>query len=185
MSEQEIQSAIWHTYNSASEIMVPNYTPMNWWECDIFRVLKSGFVAEYEIKTSVADFKADFKKSHDQHGRIDDGDGRPKWGVVSSRQKHDMLAAGGHTQVLWQHGKPPERSFVPNYFAFVIPMDIEDAVRPLVPRYAGLLVKSSRYRVYIKIKPPRLHGEKPTNDWAAELAPTFYHRYWNLKTKAK
>lgn len=42
--------------------MMPNYTPSQWWECDIFAVTKAGYFVEYEIKRTVADFRADAKK---------------------------------------------------------------------------------------------------------------------------
>ena len=50
-------------------MMLPNYTPPGWYECDMFIVLKSGFTIEYEIKTSHADFKADSRK-RDKHARL-------------------------------------------------------------------------------------------------------------------
>jgi outer membrane autotransporter protein len=41
---------------------MPNYTPKNWFECDVMAVTKAGYLEEYEIKLSASDFKADSKK---------------------------------------------------------------------------------------------------------------------------
>jgi hypothetical protein len=40
-------------------ICVPNYTPKDWWECDVFELTPAGYFREYEIKMTVADFRAD------------------------------------------------------------------------------------------------------------------------------
>ena len=39
-------------------------------ECDILSVTKNNFLREVEIKVSVSDFKADFKKKHNHEGNI-------------------------------------------------------------------------------------------------------------------
>lgn len=51
-------------FGNASQILMPNYTPCAWHECDIWRVTKSGYAQEYEIKLTVADFRADQRKGH-------------------------------------------------------------------------------------------------------------------------
>lgn len=45
-----------------SSIMLPNYF-LGRWECDLYRINGNGFDMEYEVKTSVADFKMDCKKA--------------------------------------------------------------------------------------------------------------------------
>ena len=45
-----------------NEVIIPNFY-FGWYEMDVFRLTSSGFVTEYEIKTSRADLKNDFKKS--------------------------------------------------------------------------------------------------------------------------
>jgi hypothetical protein len=42
---------------------LPRYTPIGWWECDVFELTPAGYFREYEIKLTVADFKADVAKS--------------------------------------------------------------------------------------------------------------------------
>jgi len=45
-----------------NEIIIPNFYFS--WEMDIFRMLPSWYIYEYEIKISRADFKNDFKKTY-------------------------------------------------------------------------------------------------------------------------
>ena len=45
------------------EIVLPNFF-CGPYEMDVFRRMKNGYVNEYEIKVSRADFKKDFEKSH-------------------------------------------------------------------------------------------------------------------------
>jgi hypothetical protein len=54
--------------SSAYEILIPNYY-YGYHEMDLFRMMPSGLVIEYEIKISRSDFKADFKKI-DKHKRL-------------------------------------------------------------------------------------------------------------------
>lgn len=56
------------------DFCLPNYTPSEWWECDVFQLRPNGRWLEYEVKTTFQDFKADAEK-HDRHGR----------------RKHDLL----------------------------------------------------------------------------------------------
>lgn len=42
--------------------VLPNYTPKQWWECDVMEITASGFFREYEVKLTVGDFLADAKK---------------------------------------------------------------------------------------------------------------------------
>ena len=45
-----------------NEVVIPNFY-FGFYEMDVFRLTPSGFITEYEIKTSRADLKNDFKKS--------------------------------------------------------------------------------------------------------------------------
>jgi hypothetical protein len=72
MNEREIQLFLFWRFGPASAVVIPNYRPWGWYECDFYQVTKAGFWVEYEVKVSVADFRADFKKA----------------------EKHEALAAG-------------------------------------------------------------------------------------------
>ena len=47
--------------NHAWDIVIPNYF-VGWYEMDVFKLMQSLFIVEYEIKISRSDFFADFKK---------------------------------------------------------------------------------------------------------------------------
>lgn len=47
-----------------SDIVVPNFFINSYYEMDLFKLTKSGFVTEYEIKISRSDFFNDFKKGY-------------------------------------------------------------------------------------------------------------------------
>lgn len=52
-------------WNKRADIMIPNlYWGMLDYEADFVVISKSGYMTEVEIKRSLADFKADFNKSH-------------------------------------------------------------------------------------------------------------------------
>jgi len=51
-------------FDGGLKIIVPNAV-MSWGECDLLTMTKAGYLREYEIKLSKADFLADRKKRHD------------------------------------------------------------------------------------------------------------------------
>jgi len=66
----EIELACANRFNYRQNIIVPNISwgaGMN--ECDLLVIKPNGYMIEIEIKRSVADFKADFKKKH-EHNRL-------------------------------------------------------------------------------------------------------------------
>lgn len=93
------------------DIVIPNFF-LGRWECDMFKLTKSGLVVEYEIKTTVSDYKKDFEKAigkYDEH-----------YNVVK-HLKHDAVKAGQRC----------------NRFIFVCPEEIVSKI--VVPEYCGLL----------------------------------------------
>ena len=61
LSERLIQKKLYHRL-FGNRLVLPNFTPNGWFECDIWVLTKSGYGREYEIKLTVSDFKADAKK---------------------------------------------------------------------------------------------------------------------------
>ena len=97
-----------------NEVVIPNFY-FGWYEMDVFRLTPSGFVTEYEIKTSRADLKNDFKKS-----RI----------VKFSNQE------GDNTEV-FKHEEIEKGSYKANKFFFVVP---DGLVKPEeIPKNCGLI----------------------------------------------
>lgn len=164
MTAKDIQRALlWDRYRQS--MVLPNYTPRKWWECDVFEITKAGYFREYEIKLSLSDFRADAAKAFT----------RFNWETRSHqpiRKKHDDMAA--HSPL------------GPTAFHFVCPADLI----PIgdIPPWAGLIY--ARQRVHSAspgnclldiIKPaPRLHNGKPDPKILQHARSICYWRYINL-----
>lgn len=71
MTAKDIQIVIIKDYQE-KDICLPNFF-YHFWECDIFRLQRNGFIIEYEVKMTKSDFYADFKKvqgSIEKHNHI-------------------------------------------------------------------------------------------------------------------
>ncbi len=82
MTTPEIEKLIYLYFEKSSLVIVPKVSGNNWWldteadpmiwknivnhECDMLIVSKNHYLTEVEIKISLSDLKADFKKEH-QH----------------------------------------------------------------------------------------------------------------------
>ena len=159
MSESTIQRRLYFDYQSSSECMCPNYTPRGWWECDLWRITKAGYVYEYEIKLSASDFRADFKKARRRYDRA--------LRVWREEYKHKMLA---------------ERSVTaPNYFTFVMPQGLVDESE--IPEYAGVIFLNEHGFFASRKKSPKLHKCKTERTVIDHARHCMSHRYWNLRNK--
>ena len=83
MNETSIQNDLWLwlTYDKGYPLVVPNYTPVKWYEADLFGVTKAGLGVEFEIKISRRDFKADAKKV-EKYRRLAAGEGPSRFYFV-------------------------------------------------------------------------------------------------------
>lgn len=80
MTTPEMEKLIYWYFQNSSLVIVPKISGNNWWfdsetmlwknivnhECDMLIVTKNHYLTEIEIKISLSDLKADFKKKH-QH----------------------------------------------------------------------------------------------------------------------
>ena len=80
MNTPEMEKLIYWYFKDSSLVIVPKISGNNWWfdsetmlwknivnhECDMLIVTKKCYLTEVEIKISLSDLKADFKKKH-QH----------------------------------------------------------------------------------------------------------------------
>jgi hypothetical protein len=171
MTEREIQNAFARR-RTAWGLLLPNYTPGDWYECDLFAVTKAGYLVEHEIKLTVADFKADEKK------------GRParRYARASARNpivetKHERLAARDESG--------------PSRFNYIVPrglVSVDD-----VPEWAGLIYadvhldypsKGRRWIWFEDVKAaPRLHKVKVTEAVMKHAKGVCYYRYWNERLR--
>lgn len=168
MSASKMTACLWFRLGNQSEMMIPRFTPARWWECDVFRLTKSGFSDEYEIKVSVADFRVDFKKDRFVcESRTSITGVRFLAKTVETEKKHDLLAA--------------RHQDCPNRFWFVLTDEVSKQVD--VPEYAGLIVAYEKY-LRIEKKAPLLHRTKFAGD-RDRINTSFYYRYWNAITGQK
>jgi hypothetical protein len=165
LTEQKAIMRLFSMLRSSSDLIIPRFTPRNWWECDVWRLTKSGYIDEFEIKLSLSDFKADSLKA--QTGRYHYDPEARKLVEKAARNKHDLLANSLEG---------------PNRFWFVLPSDLADKVT--VPEWAGLMALSSWGGVNTVKQAPKRHRKKWDGDRAAILQ-TFYYRYWNIAWTTK
>jgi hypothetical protein len=165
--ERQVQDSLYvHCAIKNHEIVVPNSCVFGW-ESDLVSVNKTGFVTEFEIKVSRADFKAESKKAHRKL-------------LVDPVQKSGVFGDVTHPR--------------PNYFYFAVP---DGLIRPEeVPDYAGLIYVKRRaetvagrvalyYGTAVEVKPAaRLHREKITEWQRKQLARALTGRYWKQRVRA-
>lgn len=89
ITTEQMELLVYDFFEKSSLVIVPRFDPMNGCyyenktsvygkkyvrivehECDMLSVSKKMFLREVEIKVSVSDFKADFKKKHNHGGNI-------------------------------------------------------------------------------------------------------------------
>ena len=148
-TEKSVQILLWNTLNKKYEMMIPNcYTQFDN-EADMFCFRKSGFVDEFEIKLSKADFKNDAKKNVF---------------LFESRTfapKYESLVSGNMS----------------NYFWYVYPSDLGIDIND-VPEWAGVITLSSRGASIIR-QAKRLHGVKMSLVDRYSQIKKLGYRFWN------
>ena len=120
------------------DVVAPSIVAPRWAEMDVFGLMKSGYVHEFEIKVSKSDYKADFKKTTCWKGYKFEG------------LKHHQLQAG---------------ECYPNRFYFVLPAHLADVE---LPDYAGLILAYGNEYGGVQLKwikqAPTLHKEKHVDE---------------------
>lgn len=153
MTEKKIQAELFRIRRSACRLMMPNYSPRGWWECDMLAVTKAGYWNEFEIKLSLQDYAADWSK---QKG---------------SETKHGRLAASLERD-----------SAGPKTFSFVMPAELAELVEPPDYAGVIGVEARGRWLGFRVYKPaPRLHSEKFNEKQTKQLLTSAYWRYWNLR----
>lgn len=162
-TERQVQDAVYiHCAIKNHELIVPNSCLLGW-ESDVISVNRTGFIAEFEIKVTRSDFRADAKKAH-RHLLI------------------DPVQKSAWTDRTFTHPRP-------NYFYYVVPTGL---VTPdEVPDYAGLIYAEKRvedcalfYGMTQEIKPAkRLHKDKISDSQRHQLCRALTGRYWRQRLK--
>lgn len=168
MKASEIQNSLHLRRSDTYAVLLPNYTPERWHECDMFGVTRAGYFHEFEIKLTKSDFKADAKKR--QGARYDVNKETGKWDRTPGELKHDRLFA------LDEHG--------PSRFWYVAPSGLI-ALADL-PTWAGLLnyaIGSDRnYGHFETAKDaPQLHRKKVAREVLRHAMNVCYYRLWHVR----
>lgn len=164
MSEPLAIRWLFHRVRSASIAAAPRYTPLGWWEADLWVVSNSRLATEYEIKVSRSDFKCDSKKNRTIMKRDQEA-----W-IRVEQNKHSMLS---------------EKSTLgPSRFFYCVPENMISIDE--IPEWAGLIYFKSRGHCLslLDIKPaPRLHTEKVSDKHIETINRNMAWRFWYMLNK--
>lgn len=162
-TEDRAQSTLWNELRNASKIVVPNFTPRGWWECDMWSLTRSDYAQEHEIKLTRSDFLADAKK-HKMMGT-----------------RYDRMTGTGQVVTKYAAMQAATHDACPKQFYYVTPrgMLFEDEI----PEWAGLKELNSRYGTVVIKKAPVLHKRKARESDIDRALWNLYYRYWDLKVK--
>ena len=148
---------------------LPRYTPVGWWECDVFEITQAGYFREYEIKLTVADFKADRMK--DRPIRENEG-----WRPNTPRTTKQAQLNGGDR-------------LGPVRFWYVCPKGVLTA--EMVPDWAGLIEMerwktAPQYMAEVETKKaPSLHRQKCDPAIAEHAKSVVYYRLHQMIQRRK
>lgn len=119
------------------------------WECDIVELTKSGYLYEYEVKISRADFKSDAKKE-------------TKFYSKANHKKYEVLQSGQRV----------------NYFYYVVPSHLI-SVDEVPEFAGLIYVDTTYVNPYFKVikQAPKLSKEKITPDKMLKLLDSIYYRF--------
>lgn len=167
ITEKGIQGALRRSIMNSQQMICPNFSMPDWWECDLFSITKKGMVQEHEIKMTRKDFLKDAKKYKEINCEWVKGVGWEGEHVT----KHELLAKGSEDG--------------PSRFWFVCPKGIIKESE--TPKWAGLKYPYWQTRrdgslilCIEKIKTaPLLHRGQVTQDVRDKVGQIFYFRYWD------
>ncbi len=184
LTEQSIQKRLNHFFASWKYNVDGLYVFE--WESDKLIWTKSGYIYEFEIKISRADFKNDFKHKKDKHiilnGPTEEERFMPEfYRLYECNKQHFQSLEDCKARVA-----PYSRDLIanhkrPNYFYYAVP---EGMIQPdEVPPYAGLIwiLKEYKYikqNYVIKKQAPCLHKQK-YKDAELNLGEKFYYNWQN------
>ena len=182
LTEQSIQKRLNHFFASWKYNVDGLYVFE--WESDKLIWTKTGYIYEFEIKISRADFRNDFKHKKEKHlilrGPTEGDLFMPRFYESYQWNKHlyesledcKSRVKPGDSHLIASHKRP-------NYFYYAVP---EGLIQPdEVPEYAGLIWIQKEYRhvkssFIIKKQAPVLHKQK-YKDGELNLAEKFWYNW--------
>lgn len=159
LNEARMQLLFWLNRRNSFATVVPNCTPKNWYECDLFCVTRAGYFNEFEIKLSKSDFRADQKKGVSET--------RSKYGMTFTREsKHERLANGDVGG--------------PSRFWYLVPTGLISVAD--IPDYAGLIYyDADQDKMIIEKHAPKIHKDKIDTETETRVLRNYAHRFWMQK----
>ena len=162
------------------------------WESDKLMWTKAGYIYEFEIKISRADYQNDFKHKADKHLLLNSKLKQPSESLqqelLDNLLKHESKRYPGITKE--QVHTYPDSTMVPNYFYYAVPAGLLQPDE--VPPYAGLIyITTEKYPKYHRDDPDRWHHDIKIVRKAPQLHKTKYTDaqlnlgekfYYNMKT---
>ncbi|MCK5020813.1 MAG: hypothetical protein KAS32_27575 [Candidatus Peribacteraceae bacterium] len=156
MNAKNLQKAFYARWSPRYELVAPNiYLDYLRGEMDILGIRPSGYVDEIEIKISVSDFRADFRKTIKV---VDETGAR-----YSKKLKHEALREGlTHC----------------NYFSFLLPEELIDKCEGEIPECYGIYTYKNG-DVVEKRKASLLHRNKISEKHKYNIGRKMAYRFWN------
>ena len=146
-----------HTNQSSK--LFPN-TYLGNWEADVFEVTKSGYLYEYEVKITRADFKKDAEKCSGWVCNKENGF------IREDITKFNQLREGKRV----------------NYFYYLVPEGLITVDE--LPEFAGLIYINTKYRhpsfKTVKVA-PKLSTDKITDQRMMKLYESSYYRFHDYR----
>lgn len=158
------------------------------WESDKLIETKTGYIYEFEIKISKADFKNDFKNKTDKHvilgWKNDSGQVYLPSFLERCKEMEERAKTARYPSGYLTYRQDNEKYFRierykrPNKFYYAVP---EGLIQPEeVPAYAGLIWVTNTGGLIEKKKAPYIHKDK-YNDAELKLGEKFYYHMLDWK----
>jgi len=192
LTERKIQQHL-SNFLSTALFYVNNLYVFNW-ESDKLIVTRSGYVYEFEIKISKADFKNDFKHKGWKHDVLQKKFTNQKYTerlyeeyenakVWWNNTGHRILTIDEFAEkIRGRQGMFYDEYQAPNYFYYAVPDGMVDVSE--IPDYAGLVYIAECGIFRIIKKAPKIHTEKFKRD-SLNLVEKFHYNMWTWKTRAE
>jgi hypothetical protein len=179
VSERQIILAVWRLLmQKKHKVIVPNVFLING-ESDVLSITKAGYIYEWEVKTSVSDYQAEFRNKKVKHLGLS--------GVEYEPEREYSQWLENHYSRFPEKRPKPRKIGIPNYFSFVLSREIFEAVS--VPDYAGVyLYVCNGHNMFIeeKKKPQRVKSERlATEDTYKALAQKMCYRLYDYYINGK
>jgi hypothetical protein len=186
-TEHTIQNALYYYLcNRGFQTIFPNMDTITMYEADILAITKTGYAYEYEIKTTLSDFRADLKK-RGKHASLS-GNTRKipyPYGWGAAREVHVCHDAPDNPYEALRHQCFPDHR--PKEFWYVI--NGFDVPENELPDYAGLMRYATGdiypHKFEIIKQAPRLESQKVSTDRITHATRNMLYRYWIMRIERR